>query len=208
MEIRMLEGRCMLRPTWELMARAYDDYKKPGFGICYAGTTFEDDEEPEYDEHGRPRRLKHRNQCAVRMSVALERCGFSLSAFGSANDDRWNRGRGRRVHRDRAGCRLNVPHVLGASELARYIRAIFGGTTERFCGGRASAYAVDVLQGRRGIVYFNNCFTRRNGTAGDHIDLWDGREYWNMKLRVSAGGGVPARSSLFERSDEVWYFVL
>jgi hypothetical protein len=139
------------------------------------------------------------NQCAVRMSVALERSGFSLSAFQPIA----------RVHRNRRTCQLEVPHVLGADELQRYLRRVMP-PFEEYSGARLRTAQPSVL-GRRGIVYFNNCF-RRNDTdsraTGDHIDLWTGDAYYNMLLDVSAGGGVAPRASLFAQSDMVTFFPL
>ncbi len=206
-EPTMLANRCMMRPTWALMSHAYNQYKHPGFGVCWAGSGLDEDDEDAFDRRGRPRNIRYRNQCAVRMSVALERCGFSLNAFGSRLDARSNRGRGRRVHRGRGSCRLDVPHVLGAAELARYLDAMWSATQE-FRGRRGSRDAFATLSGRRGIIYFNDCFRRRNGSAGDHIDLWDGSEYWNQKLGISAGGGLEASTNLFNRSNAVKFFVL
>lgn len=203
----MLANRCMMRPTWALMAHAYNEYRTDGFGICWSGSGLDADDEDEFDRRGRPKGIKYRNQCAVRMSVALERCGFSLNAFGSHLDSRSNRGRGRRVHRERSGCRLNLAHVLGATELANYLEAMWS-TTFQVRGRRNARGAFEALSCQRGIIYFNNCFRRANGSAGDHIDLWDGCEYWNQKLGISAGGGVDSSANLFNRSDGVRFFVL
>jgi hypothetical protein len=56
------------------------------------------------------------NQCAVRMSLALVRNGFSLDNFPNQ----------RRVHIGRAACALDdEPHVVGADELHRYLRQVW-----------------------------------------------------------------------------------
>lgn len=171
-----LVNMCVMRPAYDRMQQAYEDYRRDR-GPCKAGVT---------------------NQCAIRMSVALERCGFSLSAFQPAA----------RVHRGRAACRLGVPHVLGADELQRYLRRVMG-RFEEFPRARVGE-ARNAVNGRRGIVYFNNCFRREAGgpMAGDHIDLWNGTAYYNMLLDVSAGGGVAAATPLFGRSDMITFFPL
>lgn len=171
-----LADACYLRPPFQLMKRAYDDYRIDS-GPCKAGVT---------------------NQCAVRMSVALERCGFSLDAFTPRQ----------RVHRNRAACRLSVPHVLGARELIRYLQEIWG-APERWRGNAVSS-AAERVRGRTGIVYFDNCFTRSGQTrrTGDHIDLWNGTQYYNQLIHVGAGGDASARTPLFGRSEEVWFFHL
>jgi hypothetical protein len=172
----MLADVCVIKPSYALMRRAYDDYRTDS-APCKAGVT---------------------NQCAVRMSVALLRCGFSLDAFRPQN----------RVHRNRSACRLDVPHVLGAQELANYLRQIWG-PPEQF-RGRTLHNAQTSLQNRRGIIYFNNCFRRARGgpMVGDHIDLWTGTQYYNQIIHVGAGGDARAGASLFTRADAVWFFPL
>lgn len=171
-----LVNMCVMRPAYDRMQQAYEDYRRDR-APCKASVT---------------------NQCAVRMSVALERCGFSISGFEPAA----------RVHRGRAACRLAIPHVLGADELQRYLRRVMG-RFEEFPRGRVGSAQASVT-GRRGIVYFNNCFQRTAGgpSTGDHIDLWNGSAYYNMLLDVSAGGGVAAGASLFGRSDMITFFPL
>ncbi len=172
-----LVNYCAVRPGYLHMQRAYEDYRIDS-APCKGGVT---------------------NQCAVRMSVALERCGFSLSAFTPPN----------RVHRGRRSCAMDVPHVLGANELARYLERLWGGP-ERF-RGEAGHKAATSLNNRHGIIYFNNCF-RRNSTdttmRGDHIDLWNGSQYYNQIIHVGAGGDAGAGAGLFGRADQVWFFPL
>ncbi|MCW5959343.1 MAG: hypothetical protein KIS76_04220 [Pyrinomonadaceae bacterium] len=171
-----LVNYCVTKPSYQLMNRAYQDYLVDS-APCKAGVT---------------------NQCAVRMSVALERCGFSLSAFDPQN----------RVHSGRARCLLDVPHVLGANELARYLSR-FWGAPERFNGSAASS-AGESLNGRTGVIYFDNCFRREAGgpKTGDHIDLWTGTQYYNQIIHVGAGGDAGAGTGLFGRSEAIWFFPL
>jgi hypothetical protein len=176
MDFAPLTSYSVTHPSFALMTAAYTDYIIDS-GPCKAGI---------------------RNQCAVRMSVALVRCGFSLDAFQPR----------RRVHRGRRACRLAPHHVLGAHELARYLEDIWG-AAERFTGA-AAAGAKDRLLGRTGVIYFNNCFRRSAGgpQTGDHIDLWTGRQYYNQIIHVGAGGDAGARAPLFDRADAVWFFPL
>lgn len=137
------------------------------------------------------------NQCAVRTSVALVRSGCDLSGFGDQ----------RRIHRGRAACRLACEHVVGARELAVHLRSFL--PEQRFVG-RVAATARSALMNRTGIVYFDNVFARERGgpLTGDHIDLWDGRNYYNELLAISAGGNVGPATDLFSRAGEVWFFAL
>ena len=138
------------------------------------------------------------NQCAVRMSLALIRNGFSLDGFP-------NQGR---IHRGRERCQLgDEPHLVGANELHSYLRTLWGNGIH----GRGRTVRTQIL-GQQGIVYFNNCFHRgtdAEGTnTGDHIDLWDGARIFNQILGISAGGSVAAGTDLFSRADNVRFFVL
>lgn len=175
-EYTTLVNMCVIKPSYQLMNRAYQDYLVDS-APCKSGVT---------------------NQCAVRMSVALERCGFSLSGFSPAA----------RVHRGRRVCQLNLDHVLGANELARYLTGLWG-APERFNGETAHGAAA-ALNGRTGIIYFDNCFRRESGgpKTGDHIDLWTGTQYYNQIIHVGAGGDAGAGATLFTRSEAVWFYPL
>ncbi len=134
------------------------------------------------------------NQCAVRMSVALGRCNCKFDFH------QWTLGF---VH-DKAGvCRDLPPHVTNASNLVRYIESqglhfeIYQKSTT------LSAEAIKQrVRGRTGIIYFQHCF----GTHGSHVDFWDGKEFMNQLLRVSAGGDLPSGSDLFVRAQGVIKF--
>jgi hypothetical protein len=64
-----------------------------------------------------------------------------------------------------------------------------------------------VLNSRWGIIYFNNCFTRTSGGAGDHIDLWNGTQYMNQVFRIGAGGNAGPADDLFSRSNRPGYYI-
>lgn len=181
----ILTDRCVLRPSWKLMQRAYADYSTDR---APCKTTI--------DGHS------VENQCAVRMSIALERCGFDLVGFGHVRDGNNHR----RVHKGRASCQVDLPHVLAAEELARYIDVVIGFTHD--FRGRALGGAQAALTSF-GIIYFNNCFTRSGQTSrrGDHIDLWDGSETYNQKQAGSAGPeGTDAR--MFANADRIKFLGL
>jgi hypothetical protein len=181
----ILDNRCVLRPSWKLMQRAYADY---AIDRAPCKTTI--------DGHA------VENQCAVRMSIALERCGFDLSGFGRVNDHNNHR----RVHAGRASCQVNLPHVLAAEELARYIDAVIGFTHD--LRGPALDNAQASLTSP-GIIYFNNCFTRRGQAErrGDHIDLWDGTETYNQK-QVGGAGAEGRDARMFANADRIKFIAL
>jgi hypothetical protein len=182
-----LETKCVVKPKWQLMAKAYQAY-------------FTDRGPCKIELDGDP----IANQCAVRMSIALERCGFSLNAFGHTQHTH----KPYRVHRNRSGCQVSVPHVLGAKELMDYLKDTIG-LSQEFHGDSLGNAAAD-LSGKHGIIYFNNCFTRggQSSRRGDHIDLWDGVETYNKKQRTSAGGGLSYDDDLFAKADRIWFIAL
>jgi hypothetical protein len=142
-------------------------------------------------------RIEH--QCAVRLSVAMVRCGFTIRDEDVPDP--------RRIHRGRTSCRIPEDHLVGAQELERTLVKLWGpGDVFR---GRAATGAASSLTGRLGIIYFNNCFTKRGQSqaGGDHIDLWNGSNYLNMLLGIGAGGNAGARDDLFSRSGNSGYYI-
>lgn len=89
------------------------------------------------------------NQCAIRMSIALEGAGLSLADY--------------HAHTCSHG------HARGAEALASYLRNRLG--RPQVFANPSSAKAS--LRSRRGIIFFKDITDFHNGT-GDHIDLWDG----------------------------------
>lgn len=170
MAYEILIHQCVIRPTYSILERAYNDYRG---NPSPAGPT-------------------PRNQCAVRMSVALGRAGYGLEGF----PDR--RRLKRRAH-------LPVPFVLGARELADYLKRSLG-KPEKLPHRNSSAQRI---QNRKGILFFNDCFTRADRTAGDHIDLWNGTFYFNQVIRLRAGLEDPnSAGNLFGQSNDVWFWPL
>jgi len=125
------------RPSFEEMMRVYP---RPAKGVTHC-----------------PKLGANRNQCAVRMSVALQKCGITIE--------------GKYPHQ-KCGCKK---HATGAHSLAQWLY-------RHPAMGRPIKYSDPVkgkklMAGRKGLVFFNNCFQRwENGPLdGDHIDLWDGK---------------------------------
>lgn len=168
------------RPQYELLARAYADYRSQS-QPCRRGAT---------------------NQCAARMSIALGRAGCGLEDFTPRA----------RVHSGNARCQTDgIEHVMGALELANFLRRRLGPPLEhRPIAGGGCADAFARIRGSTGIVYFDNCFRREGSTvqAGDHIDLFDGRRYYNQILHPRAGGDETSGGDLFGRSGQVWFWPL
>lgn len=177
----VLVHQCVTRPRYADLQRGYDDYRI----------------------NSRPCQRGGENQCAVRMSLALGRSGFGLESFTPRA----------RVHDGGQSCGTNgLRHVLGAEELARFLARVLGSPEPyrplRQGGGCGDAFAR--IRGRTGIIYFNNCFTRAGSTmrVGDHIDLFNGRQYYNEIIHPRAGGDETTGGSLFQRTDQVWFWAV
>ncbi len=122
------------------------------------------------------------NQCAVRMSVALMRADIGFY---------FDRTRIRYTHSaSNRRCGTGVAHNTSASRLIEYLRGIW--TFQRYSkhgSGAMTAEQIErTLSGRPGIIYFEDCFQRSNGTAGDHIDFWDGSRVMNDRLNYNGPG--------------------
>ena len=130
----------------------------------------------------------YKNECAIRMSLALSLNGFSFDRFPDKS-------------RLKIGGRTGilVPHVYGAYELAAYLKKEWGPPIS--FRGKAKEIAQGIISGKRGVLYFNNC----SGT-GDHIDLWNGAEFYNQILGVSAHVGYSSKRNLFYKSDTIWFW--
>lgn len=103
---------------------------------------------------------KVRNQCAVRMSVALCR-SMNADIFG-ADDDK---------------CR----HIASSETLFNYLRETLNFTFEPI----GTNYS---LIPQPGIIFFQNISGFRAG-VGDHFDYWNGRTYFNAVSGTSGPSG-------------------
>lgn len=129
------------------------------------------------------------DQCAIKMSVALDFGGFPLDTFPK------NRSEVREVH----GTNRMIRAALAAEELANWLNKALGQALV-FEGSNKSR---DAIMGKKGIVFFKD-FWVRDGEAtpqGDHIDLWDGSRTPNQ-LAVTFSMSV----NIFTRCKEVWFW--
>lgn len=104
------------------------------------------------------------NQCAIRMSIALQGAGFDL---GKYTDPTCSHG-----------------HARGAESLANHLWRVWG--RPRVFTNAPSAEGEIGPHG--GIIFFKDIEAFRNGT-GDHIDLWNGvatktGEYFSYSKQV------------------------
>ncbi|MEN3942420.1 T6SS effector amidase Tae4 family protein [Prosthecobacter sp. SYSU 5D2] len=97
----------------------------------------------------------YENQCAIRMSTALQAAGFPLDGGFATN---WG-----------PVCLVNQTSLArGAKPLADYIWRTFGAPVTLDTSSSAT------ISGKKGIVYFDQQGSDNNIIVYRHIDLWDG----------------------------------
>jgi hypothetical protein len=94
------------------------------------------------------------NQCSIRLSITLNVEGSIRVEPATYSEPKCAHG-----------------HARGAESLANWLWREHLGRPTVFTN---AATAKTTLQSKQGIIFFKDCFTRRNETAqrGDHIDLW------------------------------------
>ncbi|WP_426713223.1 T6SS effector amidase Tae4 family protein [Cronobacter muytjensii] len=136
------------------------------------------------------------DQCAIRLGVALTRCGYDVSRLKLAQC--W-------YHPKTDG------HVLRAEELAKALKrtaipGVFSAvkvSTENF---------EETLRGQTGIIFFKDYFRRGSESftnrSGDHIDLWNGERVTSRSsyLRIQWGLRWEGYLSDFFNSREIWFW--
>lgn len=148
------------------------------------------------------------NQCAIRMGVALAKCG--VETFRIPGTTHFWHG-----HDKSAG------HIVRAEELAKgldkYRIAGIQGTTKITPDKFAKA-----LSGKTGIIFFKDYWQRTNNgkqesfrnRSGDHIDLWNGSRLtsvssWVMiHMRLGNFGlhSISDEWSNYEDSKAIWFW--
>ena len=147
------------------------------------------------------------DQCAIRVGVALSKCGVDTSKLPGAVHC-WHHSK-------------SLGHVIRAEELAigLYRKPIAG--LQNPIKVKPEEYS-DLLKGKTGIIFFKDYWQRKiNGVketarnrSGDHIDLWNGSRLtdpfsWaRIHLRFGTFGIHSFRDDLsdFEDSKEIWFW--
>ena len=115
------------------------------------------------------------NQCAIRMSIALNAEGTILVNKDTYTEPKCSHG-----------------HARGAESLANWLwREHLRRPKIYSDAGKAKVE----LMTKRGIIFFKDCFTRSDGTQGDHMDLWD-------------SGTVKTYDDPANSSQQVWFWEL
>jgi len=118
------------------------------------------------------------NQCAIRMGVALSRCGFKFNDFNG--DFCW-------FHPE------SDAHILRVEELLRYLKKKLPKEILTIATKKHDPISYEICEGRHGIIVFRNFWGR--GNQGDHIDLI------NDECELKSGD-----EEYFERSEQVYFF--
>lgn len=94
------------------------------------------------------------NQCAIRMSVALNKEKSIQVTSATYTEPKCKHG-----------------HARGAESLANWLWKYHLRRPKIYLDGKQ---AKEELKGKTGIIFFKDCFTRDGETraVGDHIDLW------------------------------------
>jgi hypothetical protein len=152
----------------------------------------------------------YEDQCAIKISIALQDGGLAMGTFKGATAKRPVRQLGRTVR-----------GALRAEEVAKWLTLAIG-KPESSLGGSA---VIERLKGKRGVVFFKDFWQREvpgtpptseafGNRSGDHIDLWDGTRIPNAppvdfsRAATTAPNPVDWWSRYFGNAKEVWFWEL
>ena len=146
------------------------------------------------------------NQCAIRVGVALAKCGVKTSNIPGATHC-WH------------GHDKSQGHVIRAEELANGLNKFPIAGIHKVIKVNPDDFANELL-GKKGIIFFKDYWQRTsNGKkesfrnrSGDHIDLWNGRRttsissWARIHLRFGNFGlhSISDEWSDFEESKQIW----
>lgn len=132
------------------------------------------------------------NQCAIRVSHALKKCGVTFKSYPKKRKC-W-------VHPDE-------DHCLAAKELADWLEL------QPFVGCKKAEVISgenwrDKVAGRTGIICFEDYYTPSGGSGGDHIDLWNGSRMTDLTsgLRTRFGIVIPTIWSDLRKARKIRFF--
>jgi hypothetical protein len=148
------------------------------------------------------------NQCAIRVGVALTKCGIKTSSIPGAVHC-WH------------GHDKSEGHVIRAEELANGLSKIKLSGLKPALKVSPKSFSKE-LSGKKGIIFFKDYWQRTNSgnqesfrnRSGDHIDIWNGSRItditsWaRINLRFGSFGlhTITDRFSDFEESKEIWFW--
>lgn len=137
------------------------------------------------------------DQCAIRIGVALSRCGYDVTRLTGAVFC-W-------YHPKREG------HILRAEELANALVKTPIPGVGKVVKVTPRNFA-NILRGQTGIIFFKDYWQRGGESfrnrSGDHIDLWNGARLTTKTsyFRIQWGISLAGRFSDFFKSKEIWFW--
>ena len=132
------------------------------------------------------------NQCAIRLSYSMKKSGISFITFPQKRKC-W-------VH-------SGSDHILAATELADWLEKSNHPNflrTENITGLNWRGK----VNGRTGIIFFEDYYLRSDGSGGDHIDLWNGNSmiglgsYFRTRFNIV----IPSLWSDLTKSKNIRFF--
>ncbi len=148
------------------------------------------------------------DQCAIRVGVALAKCGVKTSALPGATHC-WH------------GHKKSQGYVIRAEELANGLDRYPITGIHKAIKVNPDEFAKK-LYGRKGIIFFKDYWQRTNGgkkesfrnRSGDHIDLWNGLRltdrftWFRIHARLGSFGIHSFRDDIsdFENSKAIWFW--
>ena len=140
------------------------------------------------------------DQCAIKMSIALQLAGLSLKSFRGAAE----------THAVASLKSESFRAALRAEELAQWLMKVLG-APEHWKPDQA----LEKVRFRKGIIFFKDFWVRTLGPgrvetaanrSGDHIDVWDGHTLPDMPTVDSPY--FAGWRHYFEKAREVWFWEL
>ena len=124
-----------------------------------------------------------RNQCAIRLSIALGRAGIGFH-MRAAPGVRLIVHAANNRH---CGGHIEVPHDARAQRLYNHLNSFWRFTTYRLSRQLSGADVYNTVFRKPGIVFFDDLTGSRasDSAGGDHIDFFDGERIMNDKLNYA-----------------------
>ena len=85
---------------------------------------------------------------------------------------------------------MDTPHDASASRVFKHLQTIwtFQHFTKSGSGSKSGSEIHASVKGKKGIIYWENCFSGGASVGGDHIDYWDGELMMNDRLNYNGPG--------------------
>jgi hypothetical protein len=143
-------------------------------GLCLFQETNDDKKRPEFEkmwkaypaEKHECKDLELDNQCAIRMSHALQGVGIQLDAKYKGNV-----------------CNCEKKYARGAQDLGAWLKVKWG---TRDLGFEKPGKMPDSLKNKKGVILFMDIPGYNTDGAQGHIDLWDGTKGESGELKGAA----------------------